>query len=48
MRPGSKDLKGFPEPASGDMELKSLVSIVCLYCRVAHGLPGREQHDAAE
>ena len=38
MRPGSKDLKGFPEPASDDVELKSLVSVLCLslYCSLRH------------
>ena len=38
MRPGSKDLKGFPEPASDDVELKSLVSVPCLslYCSLRH------------
>lgn len=30
MRPGSKDLKSFPEPATDDNELKSLASALCL------------------
>ena len=42
MRPGSKDLKGFPEPASDDQELKSLVGSIssdCCPCLLSRNWP---------
>jgi hypothetical protein len=44
MRPGSKDLKGFPEPASDDQELKSLVGSLssdCCPCLLSRNWPAQ-------